>query len=160
MTQLEAVKQIENAPVTLNRFLRLRELLSLIPLSRSTLYAKINEGTFPKPVKFGRCSMWRSEEIAQWLASPSNSNFVQNDNVARVASQSKLFAEDIKTFVELSRQIELVALGVLAHAYVSRQSQSRANAYDRSCLERLKRRRRELEAGEPGTLDILGYWRP
>jgi prophage regulatory protein len=48
-------------------FVRLRDIIGpfgLIPISRSSWYAGIKEGRFPKPVKLGpRISAWRVEEI-------------------------------------------------------------------------------------------------
>ena len=52
-------------------FLRLREIISprgLIPVSRSTFYARIATGEFPRPVKVGRISMWSVEEIDALIA--------------------------------------------------------------------------------------------
>jgi prophage regulatory protein len=38
-------------------------------LKRSTLYARIAAGTFPKPYKLGlRASGWAEDEVEQWLA--------------------------------------------------------------------------------------------
>jgi predicted DNA-binding transcriptional regulator AlpA len=52
-------------------FLRLREIISprgLIPVSRSTFYARIATGEFPRPVKVGRISMWSVEDIDALVA--------------------------------------------------------------------------------------------
>ena len=39
-------------------------------LSRSTLYAMIAEGEFPKPIKLGKRAVgWREADIAGWLES-------------------------------------------------------------------------------------------
>ena len=39
-------------------------------LSRSTIYAKVAAGSFPKPVKLGaRAVGWRESDILEWLAS-------------------------------------------------------------------------------------------
>lgn len=39
-------------------------------LSRSTLYAMISEGDFPKPVKLGKRAVgWREADIVAWLES-------------------------------------------------------------------------------------------
>ena len=47
-----------------NGFLRLRDVLRIVPVSRSTWYAGINEGRYPAPVKLAaRCSAWRVEDI-------------------------------------------------------------------------------------------------
>jgi len=52
------------------RFLRVNEVLEMIPVAKSTFYAKVKQGVFPKPIKFGRkLSMWRESDIR---------NFIQN----------------------------------------------------------------------------------
>lgn len=35
----------------------------LIPVSRSSWYAGVKSGRFPKPIKYGRIAMWRVEDI-------------------------------------------------------------------------------------------------
>jgi prophage regulatory protein len=50
------------------RVLRCRGVCQLTALSRSTIYARAKEGTFPAPVKLGpRASGWLESEILQWL---------------------------------------------------------------------------------------------
>jgi prophage regulatory protein len=45
-------------------FLRLPEILQFIPVSKSTWWAGIKSGRFPKPVKLGaRVTAWRAEDI-------------------------------------------------------------------------------------------------
>lgn len=49
--------------------LRLPAVISLTQLSRSTIYAAIQAGTFPRPVRVGeRAVRWRSGDIDTWLA--------------------------------------------------------------------------------------------
>jgi prophage regulatory protein len=48
--------------------LRLRTVQSVTGLGRSSIYGKVNDGTFPPPVKLGvRCTRWRSADITAWL---------------------------------------------------------------------------------------------
>ena len=48
--------------------LRLPEVKKTTGLSRSTLYARISQGTFPKPVNLGaRAVGWIEAEIQEWL---------------------------------------------------------------------------------------------
>jgi prophage regulatory protein len=48
--------------------LRLPKVKSRTGLSRSTIYLRIGQGTFPQPVSLGdRAVGWREEEIEQWL---------------------------------------------------------------------------------------------
>jgi prophage regulatory protein len=45
-------------------FMRLPEVLALIPVSRSLWWKGVRNGRFPKPVKLSaRCTAWRNEDI-------------------------------------------------------------------------------------------------
>ncbi|GLS41572.1 Rha family transcriptional regulator [Mesorhizobium tianshanense] len=47
--------------------IRFPELKKLTGYPRSTLYAKIARGEFPKPVKLGpRSSGWLEQDVAKW----------------------------------------------------------------------------------------------
>ncbi len=51
------------------RFLRRPEVEARTGLSRGTIYAKMNEGTFPRPCRVGkRAVAWRGEDIERWIA--------------------------------------------------------------------------------------------
>jgi prophage regulatory protein len=53
---------------TIDRFLRLDEVLHTTGLGRNTVYRRIREGTFPKQVRIGPNSVaWRQSAIAQWM---------------------------------------------------------------------------------------------
>jgi hypothetical protein len=41
----------------------------IIPVKKSCWWEGVRTGRFPKPVKFGRCSMWRVEDIRALIAS-------------------------------------------------------------------------------------------
>ena len=52
------------------RILRLPQIRELTGLSRSSIYLRIAEGTFPKQVSLGgRAIGWRESEIQKWLES-------------------------------------------------------------------------------------------
>lgn len=54
-----------------DRILRLPNVIERTGLSRSTVYRKIQERTFPKPLKISeRCIGWRESELEAWLESP------------------------------------------------------------------------------------------
>jgi prophage regulatory protein len=54
-----------------SRILRLKTVLDRTGLTRSTLYRKIERGTFPKQVQISeRCVGWRESEIDAWLRNP------------------------------------------------------------------------------------------
>ncbi len=54
--------------------LRRPEVERITGLSRSTLYAMMADGSFPKPVKLGKRAVgWREVDIAVWLESRTQS---------------------------------------------------------------------------------------
>ncbi|WP_034159982.1 helix-turn-helix transcriptional regulator [Sphingomonas sp. ERG5] len=56
---------------TPDRILRLKTVLALTGLSRSTLYRKIQVGTFPKQLKLSeRYAGWRESAVNAWLRNP------------------------------------------------------------------------------------------
>ncbi len=49
-------------------YIRLKFLLQLLPISKSSWYAGIKEGKFPAPTKLGpRTSAWRVSDVAELL---------------------------------------------------------------------------------------------
>ncbi|WP_295533774.1 AlpA family transcriptional regulator [uncultured Thioclava sp.] len=51
------------------RIYRRPDVEKLVGLSRSTLYAMMAEGSFPKPVKLGKRAVgWREADLHTWLA--------------------------------------------------------------------------------------------
>ena len=51
--------------LTETTFLRLPQVLAIIPISKSAWWQGCKDGRFPKPVKLGpRTSAWRSSDIA------------------------------------------------------------------------------------------------
>ena len=56
---------------TPDRILRLPTVLSRTGLSRSTLYRKIAEGTFPRQIQISiHGAGWYESEINRWIADP------------------------------------------------------------------------------------------
>ncbi|MDA0823254.1 MAG: transcriptional regulator [Proteobacteria bacterium] len=41
----------------------------IIPVKKSCWWAGVRSGRFPRPVKFGRCTMWKVEDIKALIAS-------------------------------------------------------------------------------------------
>jgi prophage regulatory protein len=51
-----------------DRLLRRRDVEAIIGLSRSAIYARMAEGTFPKPISLSaRAVRWRESDICQWM---------------------------------------------------------------------------------------------
>lgn len=54
-----------------DRIVRLKTVLSRTGLSRSTIYRKISEGTFPPQIRISiHGSGWRESDIDRWIANP------------------------------------------------------------------------------------------
>ena len=54
-----------------DRIIRLRTVLARTGLSRSTIYRKIAEGTFPAQIKISiNGAGWRESEVNQWMENP------------------------------------------------------------------------------------------
>ena len=59
-----------------NKIYRVKEVCEMTGLPVSTLYAKMLNKEFPRPIKLGRLSVgWRSRDIEQWLKSRKVENF-------------------------------------------------------------------------------------
>lgn len=56
-------------------FVRLPKVLHVLGVGRSSFWAGIKEGRYPKPVKLGpRTSAWRVDDIRALIASHSNAD--------------------------------------------------------------------------------------
>ena len=56
---------------TADRIIRLRTVLDRTGLSRSTVYRKIAEGTFPSQIRISAHGAgWRESAINRWIADP------------------------------------------------------------------------------------------
>lgn len=56
-------------------FLRLPQILTIFPISKSAWWEGCRTGRYPKPIKLGpRTTVWRAEDIAALVASLSNSD--------------------------------------------------------------------------------------
>lgn len=53
----------------LDKFLKIDRVIEVTGMSKSSVYAGVAAGTFPKPVKTGaKSSVWVESEIAAWQA--------------------------------------------------------------------------------------------
>lgn len=65
----------------LQTFLRIKQVTGLVGLSTSTIYARMKEGTFPRPVPIGsRAVAWPASTIASWQAEQIERN--QNPDIS------------------------------------------------------------------------------
>lgn len=49
-------------------FLRQWQVLAFVPISKSTLWRRVQVGSFPEPVKLStRITVWRAEDLRNWI---------------------------------------------------------------------------------------------
>lgn len=71
-------------PDATDRIIRLRTVLDRTGLSRSTVYRKIAEGTFPSQVRISvHGAGWRESAINRWIADPVGYREEKTDQGAR-----------------------------------------------------------------------------
>ncbi|WP_010337705.1 helix-turn-helix transcriptional regulator [Sphingobium yanoikuyae] len=55
-----------------DRIIRMKTVLARTGLSRTTLYRKMSEGTFPRQVKISvHGAGWRESAVNRWIADPA-----------------------------------------------------------------------------------------
>jgi len=70
---MKGKKEVKNNDF--DRFLRLPQVLELIPIGRSTLWAKVKKGEFPKPEKLSaKIAVWRESDIQAYINGNHNSS--------------------------------------------------------------------------------------
>jgi len=57
----------DNMPSSGTLAVREKQLPQITGLSRRTIRRAIEAGRFPKPLRCGRCCIWRVADIAAWL---------------------------------------------------------------------------------------------
>lgn len=61
--------------MTIDRFIRLPEVIELTGLSEATLRRKEKAGLFPARVRLGPNAVaWRQSEVADWMQEPTSFN--------------------------------------------------------------------------------------
>lgn len=58
----------DGSPAAQGRFLRIKDVIATIGLSRTSIYRMIGEGDFPKPVQLTARSVgWWEADVSRWL---------------------------------------------------------------------------------------------
>lgn len=71
------------------RIVRMKTVLARTGLSRSTIYRKIAEGTFPPRIKISiNGAGWRESDIDCWIADPAGWRATMTTTVRRDASRT------------------------------------------------------------------------
>jgi prophage regulatory protein len=70
-----------------DKILRMRTVLQRTALSRSTIYRKMKDGSFPNQVRISEhCCGWRESAINRWIADPPS--YVEERALSGVQNRS------------------------------------------------------------------------
>ncbi|UXA66064.1 MULTISPECIES: helix-turn-helix transcriptional regulator [Xanthomonas] len=58
---------MSTTPTNTQRLLRLPDVLDRVGMSKSTLYSRIRDKTFPQPLHLGTSSVWVESEVTEWI---------------------------------------------------------------------------------------------
>lgn len=62
------MNSLSNIDSQIQGYLRVSQILSVIPIGRSTWWKWVADGKAPKPIKLGpRTTAWKAEDIAQFI---------------------------------------------------------------------------------------------
>ena len=73
ISKIKRIKKTKKVRATMraaltSRFLKLEQVLEIVPISRSALYLMSANGEFPKQIKLGNRSMaWSKSEVMEWV---------------------------------------------------------------------------------------------
>ena len=57
------------SPASIDPLLPMPAVMDLTSFSKATVYRKVADGSFPKPLKIGQSRVaWRKSDIAEWMA--------------------------------------------------------------------------------------------
>lgn len=60
------------------RLVRMPEVQRRVGLGKTKIYGLIKDGEFPPPLKRGRSSLWRDDEIDNWILGTSQSRVFED----------------------------------------------------------------------------------
>ena len=53
----------------MSNFLRIKDVMKMTGIAKSTIWLWVSEGKFPKPIKLSpRITIWKENEIAEWMS--------------------------------------------------------------------------------------------
>lgn len=58
---------IEAAPADETKFIRMRDVLDSVPVSRPTIYRMMSRNEFPRAIRIGSTSFWVKAEVDEWM---------------------------------------------------------------------------------------------
>jgi len=89
------------------QYLILPEVLQIIPMSRTKWYEGIKRGVFPPPIKFGRSSLWKREDIEMLIETLSKGGIAPfHDERSRNFTEYNAKSKEKHMMASMERHIE------------------------------------------------------
>ncbi|BEG76381.1 MULTISPECIES: helix-turn-helix transcriptional regulator [Alcaligenaceae] len=90
-TEHPSTQLISEAERATPMFYRMRDVLRMTALSRSSLYRRIAAGTFPAPVSLGGAAKgWRRSDLEQWEQDPGGFRLMESCTIHTTAQGAKV----------------------------------------------------------------------
>lgn len=66
------IKQTDNGKIEQKLWLREKEIIKMLSVSRFTLWNWVKKKTFPQPFKIGCCTFWKVKEVMEFVEQNQN----------------------------------------------------------------------------------------
>jgi predicted DNA-binding transcriptional regulator AlpA len=84
-----SLPRVESGAPLRQRSTGLRDVIRICALSRSTIYRRVADGTFPPPVQLGpRASAWRADALQAWTENPAGYRVAGRSSEGELCSQN------------------------------------------------------------------------
>ena len=65
------------------RLYRIKQVLEVIPVSKTTWWNGVRDGRFPKPIRNGRMTFWKSEDLESFMDQLQSANPAEHEPNSR-----------------------------------------------------------------------------
>jgi prophage regulatory protein len=88
-------------------FVRLAQILTVIPVGKTCWWEGVRSGRYPKPVKLSpRCTAWRAEDIHLLILQIAEQSRPSNESRAMGLFTGVQFADEVRKVLDRSREPE------------------------------------------------------
>ena len=86
-------------------FVRLSQVLTVIPLGKTCWWEGVKVGRFPKPVKLSaRCTAWRAEDIHLLIHQLAEKSRLSSESREKDIFTGMQFAQEVRKVLDRSRE--------------------------------------------------------
>ncbi len=86
-------------------FIRLAQILTIIPVGKTCWWQGVKSGRFPKPVKLSqRCTAWRAEDIHLLICQITEQSRTSSESREKDIFAGMQFAQEVRKVLDRSRE--------------------------------------------------------